>query len=170
MFWNIICPVLLLTLNKLAYGQDTITKNLGQLYFYDETKTLNYKLNLEAYFTNAQTFENNTKRLEKICTELPDNTQCHYYLQTFAYDQRIMKENIELIRTYTRSRKKRWIAMIGRFFSLFGTRAIILSAATSLGVSYAYNSIRDNKQEKYNEVLEASLNIAHKQLINEREE
>lgn len=162
--------MLLFTLSKLVNGQDTITKNIGQLYFYDETKTLNYKLNLEAYFENEQTFENNTKRLEKLCTELPDNTQCLTYLQTFKYDQKIMKENAELIRSYTKSRTKRWAAMIPRFFGLWGTRVFILSAVTSAGVSYAYNGAIQNKQGEYNEVLEASVNNTYKELLNEKAE
>lgn len=166
--------MLLVMFGITANGQITISKNLGQLYFYGETRTLSYNLNLNSYYYNAKLFENNMQHLEKICGELPDNTQCLFYLRNFEYDLKIMKKNIEQIKKYSSTRARRWAAFIPRLFGAFGTRAALLSAVTGAGVSYAYNKINDeikeDKQDEYNEVLEVSLNNTYKELINEKEE
>lgn len=171
MHWAGLMLLVAVAVAGTANGQ-TLTKSLGQLHFFDQVRLINYNLNLEAYFSDVTTFENNTKRLEKICREIQESTQCLHYFHNFELDLKIMKKNIEYIKQQGTSRKKRW-AVAGRIIGSIA-KQVLLGAATATATSYAYNKITDEYAEQrrkaYNNFLEASIKNQYRQFVNEKEE
>lgn len=138
-----------------AFGKPTITKNIGMLHLFEEASTFEYNINLNEYYNNAVALEIMTDRLSNFCTKLTDRTQCEFFLYNNKKNINNMKTDIEYVKTYKVSRrKKRWLALLASFVI-----QITVSAVTSAVVTYIIE--KNNKPNNGTDLITNLVRFLH---------
>lgn len=150
-----------------AHGKETLEKDMGQIYFYDQVQTLNYDLNLNFYYSNVEAFSNVTRELTLMCEGLPSINTCKEHVSGYEQDLILMEKNIEFVQTHKRPKRVApLLAAVGGV-----ARTVAISAATGALVAHVVNMYHDNSNQgennKYNEILEQNLNNTRIQLLND---
>lgn len=154
---NALWHALLLTLiySASAAKREVLIRDQGKIIFYDDTWTLNFHLNLQAYVKNAMLLENSTIALINLCRDLPSESNCQFFIQNLREEAKDAQNDIERIKQFSRSKRWAWGAIF---------RGIAREALVCFGVIAATEIINENRMNEIKEQLNENRELVMSQL------
>lgn len=120
-------------------GQFAI-ENLGTIYTYEDTKTVEFELDLTTYYRDITAIERETVKLVEMCEELKNLTQCSYHVKTNVENLKYIRYDASNMRSDL-TRKKRWISLAST--ATGNLMKILMGSLTFLGVTWSISSTHE---------------------------
>lgn len=120
---------------------NVLIRDQGTISFYDKTWTVQYDINMDNYFKNAETLLSSKNKLLQACEELEHKEKCKLVIDNFDKDFQTVKINLKYIREILNSKKKRWIVALSKILfqiltSKYTTLALNAGSAGYLVYNY----------------------------------
>lgn len=136
-------------------NQEVLIKDHGKIILYDDTWTLNFHLNLKAYVENAILLENSTIALINLCRDLPNESNCQFFIRNLREEAKDAQNDIERIKQFTRSKRFAWGAIF---------KGIAREALVCFGVIAATEIINENRMIEIKEQINENRELVMNQL------
>lgn len=81
------------------YAAQYVTKNVGNVYFFEGKQTINYNLDLNEFYENAEKIEDCSLKLNDIFMKLNSSTQCIEFITTFENKIKTIRSDVNMVRT-----------------------------------------------------------------------
>lgn len=86
-----------------------IIKNRGKLNFFSSKRTLNFEIDLNSYYENAQEIKNSINTVHYLCKLVNEPFQCDIFKESYKRDWLKIENNVNYIKKCNKRRNKRWI-------------------------------------------------------------
>lgn len=93
-----------------------IVKDIGKVSFFENVETIEYDLDLQPFFSNAQSIFNATEELVAICKNSTENNNCNHYINNIKHNLEEVRMNVNLIKSEERRKKRNFWASAARQF------------------------------------------------------
>lgn len=141
---------------------EALLKPLGDLYFYENEYTLNFDLNLTAYYSNSNLHQNNTKLLKEKCGKRKDLTDCDFFNTNL---KRISDLALKQTQYIKRSNKgKRSLCAIIVMAAIAVTTVVGSYFAAETATESSQQELIQQQNVQYNNTLN-QLNLYERQLL-----
>lgn len=127
-----------------------ITKNIGQLSFFEKTWTQTFDLSLQSYIDNAILLQNVTLKLVDICKNIKDNKKCQYFKKNVEKNAIMAQKDLDLL---VHNRTKRFWSAIAAF-----GRGFLKQALYAVGIIGVSELIHKNELDGVKEELKVQKN------------
>lgn len=135
------CLIAFVALLQCAVGSRFLAKDRGSIFFYEDSKVLDFDIDLKPYYEHAKYIANLTRKLESSCKNLEQDLLCNEYISDYVKDLAIVRYDINYIKNHVK--RRRWISpglsTFGRMFL-----KVIAGKFAIIGLTWSFtNSMKD---------------------------
>lgn len=139
-----------------------IIKDIGKISFYENIETIEYDLNLQPFFENAEAIFNGTAELTKICKNLTEDKNCNHYISNLNHQLEEVSKNINQVKSESRQKRNIWTSAGRQFFQV--SKHVIPSTVFATGAATILVNI--NTEQKLLEAAQKRYSSVKKELNN----
>lgn len=132
--------------NALQQELKSVTKDFGQIVFYENTDTIQYDYSLKGYYENANVIFESFSKLNYICKNMTDQDDCKYYIGNKENDLKMVKKNVNFIKSKHRQ-KRFWTACI--LGTAKAAKVILPASVLTMGASAVFTEYRIHQEKLY---------------------
>lgn len=145
LFLTLVLSPILLTI--VHTHMEVLFKPIGTLYFSDNEQIIKFEESLNPYYENVQMLQNNTMRLEKICSKNTKLPNCKYYQNELKEITEAAVKTARYVQLNKRNKRELLCFLISMLVVAVSTAIISFYAGVTMG---ANNNLEMIEQQNLN--------------------